>query len=255
LWDTGHFLSNEVIKEVAKGTRYPIKNSELHIDRDSIPKDMTEAIGYGVLRGNKDIYQYCNDNNIPWWNVDKGYFKHNHYKGYYRVSKNALQPKYIEGAPSNRFDSLHIDIKPWQDNDGHILVCPPTAAMEDFFGMQPGEYCQSIQKKLELLTERPVKVRNKGAGKPLLWDLFNCYCVVTFNSNVAVEALTEGIPAITSKKHVVRSWNDASLSDIGNKDKLMEADRRELFNFLAYNQFTLEEYAKGIAMETVKGIQ
>ena len=79
--------------------------------------------------------------------------------------------------------------------------------------------------------------------------LDSAYAVVTFNSNVAIAALLKGIPAFI----LDGSNQTPSLEALNNKRRFF--DRKKLFAFLAYSQFTLEEFRSGKAWFLAQQIQ
>lgn len=256
-WDTGHHISHKVIGAVKKGIRCPVHTGGAN---NSFSLNPRPSIGYGILRGNSNIYRICDTNNIDYWNIDRGYMKPHHFSGYYRIAKNGLQPSYMSlDLPSDRFNDLKIEIEDWQMNDdGFILVCPPSRYMEIYYDMEPGSWeTRAIESIDDLGLERVVKVRRKGDDlTPLTEDINRSYCVVTFNSNVAIDALLAGVPAITSDVSPVYGWNGLDISHIEYGLKLLtHTDRRRLFNFLSYCQYTLEEFESGSPWKIMKDVE
>jgi len=207
------------------------------------------AVGYGILRGTADIYRYNSINGVDFYEVDRGYINPNHYDGYYRITKNGLQARYKElDLPFDRLDKLKFKRENWFNPKGHILIIPPTEYIEKFYNHSPGWWKSEIVKSLDG-TSRKFKIRDKSESRPLDHDLQDAYCVITFNSNVAVDASIKGIPVVTGMYSVAGKWCKNSIQDvIENK---IEAPSREhvdkLLRFISYNQFTLEEIRNGTA--------
>lgn len=93
----------------------------------------------------------------------------------------------------------------------------------------------------------PVPYDWEHSTNPMDYDLLNAHCVVTFNSNSAVEAAIWGKP--------VFAFDEGSMAwDIANKN-LLEIEtpsfpRREQWaNNLAYAQWTLGEMRQGLAWQ------
>ena len=98
---------------------------------------------------------------------------------------------------------------PWKKDGKNIIVCPPSNAMKEFFGVH--DWLDQTLATLKDNTDRPIIVKNKGynpimgrdanggmvvTGKddskpsgPIDWD--NAYAVVTYNSNISLEATTQ----------------------------------------------------------------
>ena len=78
--------------------------------------------------------------------------------------------------------------------------------------------------------------------------------MITFNSNVAVDATIKGIPIIVGYNSVGYFWDgNRKIKDL-LEDKL-EAPTPQQVNkflrFLSYNQFTLEEFRQGIPWKII----
>lgn len=251
LWRTSHGINRAVIEAISKGTGFPVRDTELLVDN----LQHTPAISYGILRGTSAAYATAQNNGLDWYELDNGYFRRGHFDGYYRISRNGLTVSYdrklADHLNFDRWRSLGFVIRDWVENrDGHFLVCPPTDAIEQFYGLEAGQW--EINTVRELSKHgRMIKVRRKDAGQvPLSDDLRGCFCVVTFNSNVALDALLEGIPAVTSEFHPVHSWNGISIDNI-NERNLYAADRLSLFKYLSHFQYRLEELEKPKAWQII----
>jgi len=241
LWITSHGINQRVIDSVKKGTGFPVRDTELLSGQPV----HAPAISYGILRGTTAAYAQAQNFGLDWYEIDNGYFNRGHFDGCYRISRNGLTCRYdakiASKLPYDRWRKLGKVIRPWQHNpDGHILVCPPTEFIESFYGMEESEWEKQTVKKLASLGNS-VKVRKKdNSDVPLSSDLKNCKCVITFNSNVGIDALLEGVPVITSEHHPINSWNGLTIDNFSQRN-LYEADRLSLFKYLSHFQYTLEE--------------
>src|SRR5574338_95160 len=149
------------------------------------------AVVYGILRGCEDVIRKCEQADLPWWHIDLGYWGRGHYEGYYKLSLRGLQTQYTH-TWKERTEIPHIE--PWRDGaGGEIVVCPPTVSFAQNhplakFNEQDGT--DTIVRRLQALTHRPIVVREKGDGaKPLPDDP---WCVVVHSSNIAVDMLFRG---------------------------------------------------------------
>jgi len=249
-WYTSHVHSEKVMKHVQTGWKIPV----CHTDRFSKKgAEHEEAIMYGILRGCADVIHHHFKNGIDYLHIDNGYFKRHHYSGYYRVSLNDTQARYKDIAlPSERAKKLDVKIRDWVRNEnGYVLIIPHTPAFEIFYGVDIKKWTDTTIKKLN---GRPYKIRDKNATTPLEEDLKSASCVITFNSNAALEAILAGIPAIATSNHsVIKSWNKLTMDNVEDCfDKCSALDREKLVNFLSYHQFTLDEIDKGIAPAIIK---
>lgn len=245
LWYTQHEFNHRVLSAVAAGfarAGAPVQAMQC-AGASTVPEG--EHICYGVLRGSDTVLKTSERLGWPWYHIDNGYFRPGHFHGYYRISKGNTQAQFsaAQAMSGERWRELGLAIAPWQRNPfGHVLICPPTAAMGGFFGIDVDAWLRGVQETLSAHSVRPLRVRHKHASHPLEDDLRGAYAVVTFNSSVAWQALLLGIPAIADRSCVVRSWNHFEFADI--EQDLTQCDRQALFHFLANNQFTLQEFAE-----------
>lgn len=255
LWTTSHEISDHVMRQVRKAFMTPLRHASLLSNEEMV----AESIGYGILRGLMHIFRRCEKKNVDWWELDNGYFKRGHFQGYYRVSKNNLTANFDEKMANSlfddRFEALGIPVLPWREPNAsdHILICPPTESICEFFDL--GE-CFLTRKEHQDLVDsgRKIILRKKGDPTPLKDHLTGCYAVVTHSSNVGVDALLLGIPAIT-KNHTINQWNNLKTCDITSYTSLIASDRRKLFNYMANCQFTLAELAKSETWDLIFKIQ
>lgn len=252
IWRTGHHINQTVSDAIHAGLQGSIvKDTSQRHNYFQSPRKIP-AIGYGILRGTAEVFWHNREHGVDFVEFDRGYLKPQHFDGYYRISKNGLQAKYHEHEyPFDRLNKLHINLQRNFNPKGHILVCPPTDFIQWFYGLSGWE--DKIEAILKNNTTRHVKVRRKNDVTPLENDLTDCYCVVTFNSNVAIDAILRGIPVVVSEFSVCHGWTPYKLQDIID-DKLeapKEADILELLSFASYQQFTLEEIKQGLPWKII----
>ena len=109
--------------------------------------------------------------------------------------------------------------------------------------MNKRSWLQDTLASLGNFTDRPLVVKEKGV-KMKQNPYENAWAVVTDISNVAVDAYIKGIPVVTTSESIYSSCGTVGLSKI---EKPIYGDRDALFNWLAYNQFSLKEIKSGIA--------
>jgi hypothetical protein len=228
-------------------------------DKDSI-KD--EPICYGILRGCEEILKESQKQNINYWYIDNGYIGGDYIKtpknisktSYYRITKNDTQAKYIDYEyPSDRASVLKVEMKSWKDNkNGLVLILPPTDAICKYYQVDADKWLEVIKSKIG---NKPYKVRTKSDRHiPFKEELDNARCVITYNSNAALEAVFYGVPTIIdSENSIVKKWNNLSIDDLDfSYEKSINLDRNKLLNFLSYHQFTLWEIFDGVAHKIIK---
>jgi len=252
VWHTGHQINETVSMALHAGIPQNIlKHTEWASNYISSTNKYV-AVGYGILRGTGDIFNHNAKNGIDYYEVDRGYINPNHFDGYYRISKNGLQAKYSNKFkhPGDRMERLKFTIsdKSSHNPKGHILICPPTEYIETYLGSKPGKWTEDTANQLSKLN-RPVKIRQKTDTTALELDLDGAYCVVTFNSNVAVDASLRRVPVIATSYSVAYGWsgNDIQslLAGVIQVPSLHQVEK--LIKFISYNQFTLEEIRNGTA--------
>lgn len=209
------------------------------------------AVVYGILRGCGEIIRQCEWVGRDYYHIDHGYIGgHDHYGGYYRVSKNGLQanlPEYFS-RPPDRFERLNIKPRPWARWGQHIVVCPLTGGMANFLGIDPTKWLEAVTAEISQWTDRPIIVKPKGEGS-LDESLKDAWCLVTHTSNAAVDAIVSGVPAIVLGPSVARpvSWHWRDI------ESPRWPDREPWLHELAYHQFTLSEMQDGTAWRILNG--
>lgn len=237
VWKTGHEIADTIAEVIHVSDMH---GTDLHSTNSIGAVDFAKYdahIAYGILRGTDEVFKRASANGKPWFNIDRGYWKPNHYDGYYRVSLcgtqqtfglDKLEPDYA------RWDALGLEILPVKERNGYVLVCPPTEHAQAFF--PPSSMPRCWPNEMEY-------VRYKNSVESLQLDLDKSKRVVTFNSSVGWEALRQGIPVISDPTHsIVGAYQklvDKSIHDDSN-------ERRRLFAIMAGLQLTLEEIRSGL---------
>lgn len=233
VWKTGHEIADRVAESLAKGF-----NADVHQTTQGIlpEHDKFLHIGYGILRGTGEIFKQAKH----WFNVDRGYFSPSHYDGYYRISYRGTQVKYDASYPVKQ---SHWNLEPIQkyDRSKPWLICPPTEAVCDFYGIKRHQWTASYIAGLE----KSYIIRQKGDQSPIPWD--DISAVVTFNSSVGWQAVMRGIPCLSDTTHsVVGSYyNTNSLDEV--IDLFHSMPREPMLDFMRAHQFTLAEIEQGRA--------
>lgn len=235
VWRSGHIIADTVAEAVYEGLR---SNRECELVQCVCSNGTSEYeadvhIGYGILRGMGEVFRRARTDGKPFFIIDRGYWKPNHYDGYYRISLNGTQQTFgfdkLE-PDYERWEKLGIEIRQPEVHYGKTLYCPPTDYVKQFFGLNGWEY--------------PIGsvVREKGCLRELQDDLDLCKKVVTFNSSVGWEALRQGIPVVSDPQHSIvgsyQKWLDKNIhTDLD--------ERRKFFAMMAGLQLSLEEIRSG----------
>jgi len=216
----------------------------------------------GVGGGSQKAYTYCWENNRTFYCVDTGYFGNDRKKLYHRVTKNNLQnlgP--IIDRPGDRLKSVGWRPKRFVPGS-KILICPPSQKVMDLFGQpDPETWTKNTLEELKKYTDRPIEVRLKPnrterVTNKTIWQALedDVYCLITYNSIAATEALLAGKPAIALGPNAAQVLCNNSLKEI---ERLNYPSREEVEAFarhLSYCQFTVNELQNGFAWNTVNEI-
>lgn len=236
---TDHPISRTVMSAVAAGLGIA--------ERSAHPASWTPdpLISYGVLRGTSELFWRNEQAQVDWWHLDLGYWARGHFDGYYRLSYNGTHDPYplICSAPRIPLPEL----PPLAVGDGPIVVCPPTllySVNNPLYHMNSNLWEDAVCRTISTLTDRPVMLRRKEESQDQPFPK-TPYCVVVYNSNVAVDALIRGTPAISLAPGIL-SNSGPKLHDINNPTVLQRDYRTELLTRLSWAQFTLDEFREGL---------
>ena len=125
-------------------------------------KDCTKAVMFGVLRGTHLVYKWAEKNNIDFYYMDRPYWGETRNSPYYvKIVKNGHLKNWREDRPDDRFKySFPWPIHPWKKDGKNIIVCPPSNAMKEFFGVH--DWLDKTIATLKDNTDRPIIIKNKG---------------------------------------------------------------------------------------------
>lgn len=195
----------------------------------------------------KHILDQARAEKRTWFYGDHAYFAR--WK-FYRVTRNAFQHTgegIVPGWAHDRFRRLNLQIKPWRRRGNFVLICPPDQKFAAFHGMDAKKWLDDATAGIRKHTKLPIRIRERGAqtASSLLSALNNCHCLVTHESNAAVEAIMAGTPAIVTGKCAAYAVAGHSFEEITNPPT--PADRERWAAVLAANQWTLNEIQSGVA--------
>lgn len=151
--------------------------------------------------------------------VDLGYWgrrEGGRWTGYHKVCINSRHPtEYFQRRPhgAERFERFNVPVRPWRDamGPGHILLAGMGDKGAEAEGYHAEEWERFAIAELRRATRRPIIYRPKPSwkgAKPIQGVLYSprtqevgdvmrgAFAVVTHHSNVAVDAILEGVPAI-----------------------------------------------------------
>lgn len=251
IYETNHEISKKICREIAQGTPSRLLPVDLYIPGHSMV--------YGILRGTVPIMEQTQAAGYNYYHIDHGYFQ-SRYKvgwdrGYYRITKNGHQARPSEfwqnnAFPSDRRNRLNINFKSWRKDGRNIVVIPLSKFVGQYMGVSPHKWLQKTLRQLANNTDRNIIIKPKDEDQPLEEVLKDAYAVVAFNSNAAIDALVEGIPAFVTGPSAAEP---VSLFDLTQIEHPYYPDfRKEWANWLSYRQFTFEEMRNGTAWQHIK---
>ena len=218
-----------------------------HLEADAL-----HLIG-GLQHGSLELMRQAMAGGEPYVFFDRAYFGGGPGTDRLRIVPSAYQHDWIAPRPPDRFERTGVELKPWRTDGRHILLVPPAQAIRTLFGIDG--WLEATTQRLKACTDRPVMVSIKPDPRPLADRLRDCWCVVTWTSNVAVEALCAGIPAFVSR-YSAAAPVAGMLEEIDRIETPPMPDRSAWAWSLAYGEFDLSEIASGFArsviMETMK---
>ena len=266
-YDTKKVHTTEIVKAMLEPHRGQLLPTE-HFLANGLP-DADLIIISGILRGTGLVYKECVKQGRNFLFIDHAYFlKGYEHPNWMRITKNrhVFGPE-LKGKPGDRFQehfSAKYQLAPWRGSaDGPILVLPPTNAISWLFGAHTWE--DNILREIRRYTDHPIKVREKPEDPivdangnltrmqinptkdvPLVEDIKNARAVVVYNSNSAIECVKLGVPVICDANCAAYPISFA-VSDLATCAAFAtEPDRRQLFDDLAYAQFTRAEMRQGL---------
>lgn len=242
------------------------------LDDSSTQRNIDLSTGPYVVRAmaSKRLIDHAIATNQDYIFIENGYF--GNYKNqenekskkiWHRVCVNELQQEEILKVRSDRWQELEkIDEKlkwtGWKKNGGKILLVAPSIKPCLYYNQNVDIWKQQTINEIKKYTDREIVVREKGSRtdrtqnqtiyQALDDDIF---CIVTYQSIAAVEALAYGIPVFALAPSAAKKLSLNDLSKIETPYYPSE-DLVHLWCWsLAYGQFTRHEMLNGYAWRTV----
>ena len=186
--------------------------------------------------------------------IDNGYLGNAQHKTYFRIIKNHVHDtRAIIERPRDRLDRCSIRLKP-KSSGSKILIAPPSLKSLSLWGMDPEAWVVETIAQLQQHTDRPIEIRLKRPRAERLAEntmeealTDNVYCLVTYNSVAAVEAVMLGKPAIVLGPNAAAVVANTKVSDVENLSFPDDDLREAWLRHLSYSQFTFTEMSDGTA--------
>jgi hypothetical protein len=209
-----------------------------------------------VLRGVTKRKQMaaCRAAGRDFYYIDTGYFGNGKKKTYHRITRNDVQhfgP--IVDRPSDRVPP-DVGVAKFRRQGSKILIAPPSQKLLNLYNINLEEWLATTQADIRKHTDREIVVRLKQSRsvrqssdtiQQALDD--DVFCLVTFSSIAAVEALLHGKPAITLGPNAASPLCSQNISEIETPRVPTLDEVRALIRHLSYCQFTEAEMRDGTA--------
>lgn len=185
---------------------------------------------------------------FDWYYGDHAYFGRG---TYYRVTRGAMQHNgqgVSDGERLKRFWSRPL---PWKKSGSVIILCPQSDDFFSRFGMTRECWIESTSEKLKKYTDRKIIVHGKRDDTPLAALLPKAWAVVGFTSMSSLEAMMNGVPAVSTALCAV-SGLCTQIEDIERPH--YPDNRMEVAGVLADNQWTLDEMRNGACWRALNGL-
>lgn len=216
-----------------------------------------------VLRGitKRKEMAACRATGRDFYYIDTGYFGNGKKKTFHRITKNDVQwfgP--IVDRPGDRLGATGVQFTKFRKDGSKILLAPPSQKLLNLYDINLEEWLEKTKAEIGAYTDREVVVRLKqGRSVRQSTDTMqmalaeDVFCLVTFSSIAAGEALLCGKPAITLGPNAAGPLCSHSLSEISNP-KIPTLDEVEAWaRHLSYCQFTEPEMRDGTAWRILNG--
>jgi len=216
-----------------------------------------------VLRGitKRKEMAACRAAGRDFYYIDTGYFGNGKKKTFHRITKNDVQwfgP--IIDRPGDRLAATGVQFTKFRKDGSKILLAPPSQKLLNLYDINLEEWLEQTKSEIGAYTDREVVVRLKqGRSVRQSTDTMqmaladDVFCLVTFSSIAAGEALLCGKPAITLGPNAAGPLCSHSLSEI-NDPKIPTLDEVEAWaRHLSYCQFTEPEMRDGTAWRILNG--
>ena len=240
---TDHIMNKTLCYHFAKGS-----NSLLcHVNNF---KEYNKTVAtYGILRGTIEILK--NVKNFHY--MDHGYFNQSkrtfqdnrtqviNMDGYFRIVYNNFIHNGSGNFPDDRFKKLNLKILEQKNLGDYIILSEPSDNMKKLYDVH--KWTDDTIKLVKKYSDRKIIVHNKFSKEPLKFLLKNAWAFVSLQSTAGFMAMLNGVPSF---------FTDKTLKNIGKIENIENPIiNYNIFNNLAYGQWTIKEIESGEAWEFI----
>jgi len=267
--------------EGAKGKYFPnARNVNLYemsfwpnFDWKKWQEEKIPIVILGILRGTERLLWIAKEQKINFYYIDHSYFfrADKHKKNEitndwsYRVCLNQENLNFLVHDKLNSLDMNRIQknknlILPKnivKTTGKKILICPPSYAIARYYKLKNDDvqlWLNDTIRSVKEQTDKEIVIRYKDSTTPYIKDFENAYCIITYQSTIAIEAILNGIPSFCNQVSCVAPVSTTILNLNEIKFPTMIEIENWITSLLA-NQFTMEELKNGVAFEAINRLQ
>jgi lipopolysaccharide biosynthesis glycosyltransferase len=217
-----------------------------------------------IIRGNSkskvNAINTCIQRGLTWYNIDTGYLGNGQLKHYHRISKGNYQNlETVIDRPCDRLDRIMFKIQKKKKHGNKILLCPPSQKVMSIYNLTVEEWLEKTIEEIKKYSDREIVVRVKDQNRksrvvndPITVAFDNdVYCVITYNSIAALEAVMYGLPTFTLGPNAAEPLCNTDLSKIENPYFPDVEEIEQVLRHLSYCQFTEAEFKDGAAWKII----
>ena len=210
-----------------------------------------------VLRGitKRKQMDTCRANGREFYYIDTGYFGNGKKKNYHRITRNDVQnfgP--VRDRPADRFDCTGVSLKKVRAEGSKILLAPPSQKLLNLYDIDLETWLNQTLAEIRAHTDREVVIRRKQGRSTRINDdtiemalSQDVYCLITYSSIAAGEAILFGKPAITLGPNAAAAVCSTSIAEIETIKRPSLDEISAWARHMAYCQFTEAEMRDGTA--------
>ena len=244
--EKGH-MYDPILQSFVQGAGGRISNWEKE------ENNMTPVVLRGITK--RKEMAVCKQQGRDFYYLDTGYFGNGKKKTFHRVTKNDVQnfgP--IIDRPGDRVAKCNLQLTKFRQDGGKILLAPPSQKLLNLYDIDLEQWMDQTIATLKQHTDREIVTRLKqGRSVRQTTDTMqmalqqDIWCLVTYSSIAAGEALLCGKPAITLGPNAAGMLCSQRLEEIENP-RIPTLDEVEAWTrHIAYCQFTEPEMRDGTA--------
>lgn len=163
-----------------------------------------------------------------------------------------------------RANILGLNLKPWRDNAGPILLCSQHERSQQWESMpRMSDWLYQTAELIKKYTSKKIIIRNhprypvpiphgcqRSANKDFLDDLKTAHAVINYCSGPGIESVIEGVPVFVGSPSLAYDVaNDISMLEKINDP--IKPDRSDWLSRLAWSEWTQAEMENGIPQKLI----